>query len=478
MLWWTLRQLKSSNAATRAAAASRLAETSEITAVPSLIRALEDEDAGVRLGVIRALAGRHHPAAAEPLAAALVKRSEEARSRRPDQDPASRTAEYEALAGALGALGNAALPPLLRLVDSEDPEARRWVAHALGLIRNPEASNPLVKMLDDSRSEVRKAAALALGSIGSPGALEPLLKSAGSRDPETRRAAVAALGRLGSPAAVPKLIAVLEDPNEPLQLAAVEALGRIGGFEAGRGLRTAIDGGRKRVQEAAGAALQSLALSPASPAERAEVAVLMGDFAAARQLGAAAAGALVGSLASRDAGRRRQSVAALGELRLAETQGPLLQALRDYDPAVRQAAADALAGFGPAAVAALAALLSHHDPTVQVLASRALGAIGDARAAGQLAAVIEQNRTIPNDYPELLEAVRAAAAALEAVLRHSAPSMAIVELQRLAALPEPRIQTAAGSPAEIAAGCAAVRDLATAEIQRRGLPATPSGSDP
>jgi HEAT repeat protein len=148
MLWWTLQQLKSSNWETRAAAAAQLQASNQHKGVPALIKALDDENAQVRLAVINALAALAHPAAAEPLATALSGLSQRAKSAR----AGSENAEYEAMAVALGRLDGAAVPPLMHLLDSAEREVRRWAAHALGLTRDPRAVDPLVSLLSDSRS--------------------------------------------------------------------------------------------------------------------------------------------------------------------------------------------------------------------------------------------------------------------------------------------------------------------------------------
>jgi HEAT repeat protein len=404
------------------------------------------------LAVIRALAALHHSASAEPLGAALAGLSKRAKEKRTSAEGG----EYEAIAVALGVLGEAATPSLLRVLDSEDREARRWAAHALGLAKDPRAVEPLVRHL---------AAALALGAIGDRQALEPLVKALTNRDHETRRAVAIALGKIGDEQAIDALRAISEDPNEPVQLAVVEALGRIGGLRAGTVLRTILDGGRKNVREAASAALNALKFAPANTEERAAVAVLKGDFEAAVREGTSAVQALAPALASKDTSRRKFAAEALGRLRAVDAVEPLLRALRDHDPAVQEAAVEALVRIGPAALDGLTGMLSHHDPTVQVLAARALGRLGDPRSAGALLDVIEQNQVISNQYPELLDVVRAAAEALGEILKQDA-AITTADLQRLAGLPDIRIQGVDHNPARPAVDCAALRDLAVRKSRR------------
>ncbi len=464
MLWWTLQQLKSSNWQMRAEAAARLQASNQRKGVPALIRALDDDNARVRLAVINALAAFAHPAATEPLARALA-----GLSRRPKETrTGSESAEYEALAAALGALQGAAVPALLRILDSDEREARRWAARALGLTRDARAIEPLVKRLADNRSEARKAAALALGEIGDAQAIEPLIKTLANRDQETRRAAAVALGTIGSDRAVEALCAISEDPNEPVQLAVVEALRKIGGLRAGAGLRAIIDGGRKNVRETASAALSSLKIAPTTAAERAAVAVLTGDFQAAAREGEAAAGSLISTLASKDAVRRRQAAETLARLGAPGAVEPLLRALRDHDPLVQEAAVKALVSAGPAALDGLTELLSHHDPTVQCLAARGLGEIGDSRSAAALAGAIEQNPVITHEYLELLDGIRASAAALATILARNAAGIPLTDLQRLAALPDTQLRDAPEGTNAPAIDCASIRERARQELRQRG----------
>jgi HEAT repeat protein len=467
MLWWTLQRLGSSKWLTRAEAAARLGASGQKKAVPALIKNLNDESGAVRVAVIDALARLHHSASAEPLADSLGGLSQLSKGLKKGEEQFSQSVEYEALARALGALGAVAVPSLLRLLNSEVRETRRWAAHALGLAHDSRAVEPLIKTLADSRSDVRKAAALALGEIGDSQALDPLVKTLASRDHETRRAAAVALGNIGSDQAVDALRAISEDANEPVQLAVVESLRKIGSLRAGAVLRAIIDAGRKNVREAAEAALNSLEFAPTGASERATAAVLKGYFASAAGEGEAAVEALVDALGSKDADRRRQAAETLAMLRSPAAIDPLLRALKDHDPPVQNAAAKALASTGQAAVDGLLPMLSHHDSSVQRQAALALGDIGDPRAAGALADAIEQNRALLREYPELLDAVRAAATALAAILTKSASAVPAEVLQRMAEVPDAASRNVAGGAEEPAVDCAPIRELARQELQRR-----------
>ena len=466
MLWWTLQQLKSSKWEARAEAARKLGAAKEKKAVPALIEFLSDENHEVRKAVIEALGATAHPAAAEPLSSALVSLPARAKERKSNKN--SEPAEYESLAAALGAIGTPAVGPVLKALGAREQEPRRWAAFALGLIKDPQAIDPLAERLDDARSEVRKAAAHALGCIGDPRALKPLIGTLSHKDPETRRIAAQALGAIKSSEAVLQLGRALGDPAEAVQLAAVDALKTIGGLQAAVALRSAFDTGKKSVRDASGVALQSMHFAPTNAAERAMVATLVGDFAAAAREGAAAIPALSEAMCSKDAAARRLAADALGSLRSAEGLAPLLQALKDHDSQVQSSAARGLANIGSPAVEGLTDALGSPDASVQREAARALGEIRDPRSARALADMITRSRGLTGEYPDLLEAARVAAASLQAVLTDAAGQIPEDDLSPIAEVPDCMLIRQPGDePQPEAVDCSRIRAVARQELERR-----------
>ena len=455
MLWWTLQQLKSSHAESRVKAARALGSEKQKKAVPALIESLEDEDPGVRLAVIEALGAIGHPASAEALVSALAN---------PGKSDKNAEPQCEALAKAIMSVGVPAVKPLIQALASGEKEARRWAAAALGMIRDPEATGPLIERLEDSRSEVRKAAAAALGEIGDSRAAAPLIKALANRDMETRRAAADALGSLMSEESVDALARVVGDPAEPVQIGAIEALAKIGGLRAAACLRSAMSGSRRTVCEAAEAALKKMHFSPADAEERAELAVIRGDFEAAFREGEAAVPALIGALEFKDPQMRVQAADVLAKLRSPDSVQPLLEALKDHHASVQQSAAKALTGIGGEACAGLEASLSHYDASVVRLAAVALGEIGDQRSVPALADLIAANGSIPGEYPELFEAISAAVDSLARIVASSAARIPTQELQRITEMPD-EIRLLGSSPKAI--GCAGLRNSASEELRRR-----------
>jgi HEAT repeat protein len=422
------------------------------------VKALTDGDSGVRVAAMQALARLGDARAVEPLAAFLtpaVKGKSDSRE----------TGYCIHAAMALAQLGEPALTRLIGALESGSTEARRAAALALGKLRNPRGVEPLSRALNDARSEVRQAAALSLGDLGERSALERLTTAFGHKDPETRRAAAEAVGRIGGEQAVSLLARAVEDREESVQLAAIEALRHLDGTKAALSLKPAVSAARRSVREAADAALKRMTFPEAMPAERAALAVLTGDFAAAIREGETAVDPLVEALGGPDPARRRRAASALEILRHAKAVPALIRALRDYDSEVRELAAHALAATGPEAVLPLMEAMASPDVTAQKLAARALERIGDSRAVAALVDCVVANRSA-RDYQEPLEAARAARDALRSILSRAGDAIPAGELQRIACVPDATRELEGGEQ-EVAVDCSDLRTLSRLELDKR-----------
>jgi HEAT repeat protein len=197
------------------AAAEALGRINDPAAVPGLLIAVEHPSEQIRLGSARALGMMGVEAAVEPLRAMLLRGdglevsvAGEALSR--IGGPAATDALLAALAdpvptgrwhvamAALERMGDPAVAPLVAMLDSQDADARRNAAQALGWNGSSSATEALVHALKKDRdATVRGQAAWALGEIGNPAARRAL-ERAQLRDPavEVQTAAEWALSRV------------------------------------------------------------------------------------------------------------------------------------------------------------------------------------------------------------------------------------------------------------------------------------------
>ena len=123
------------------------------------------------------------------------------------------------------ALGERALPSLIRLMKDDDPEARIFAANLLGNIRSQRALPILVEGLRDPDVNVRLASTEALGKIGSPSAVKPLSEVLPD-EPWVAMAAIKSLGDIGGDEALSVLYQCLEtDEYQGITFDAIEKAG-------------------------------------------------------------------------------------------------------------------------------------------------------------------------------------------------------------------------------------------------------------
>jgi HEAT repeat protein/photosystem II stability/assembly factor-like uncharacterized protein len=197
------------------AASDALGRINDVAAVPGLLIAVGHPSDQVRVGAARALGMMQVEAAVEPLRTMLlggegleVSIAGEALGRiggpaatealltaLADPQP---TARWHVAMAALEGMGEPAVAPLVAMLDSQDPHARRNAAQGLGWVGSSSATEALVHAVKkDGDATVRGQAAWALGEIGDPAARRAL-EQAQLRDPavEVQAAAGWALSRV------------------------------------------------------------------------------------------------------------------------------------------------------------------------------------------------------------------------------------------------------------------------------------------
>jgi len=271
-----------------------------------------------------------------------------------------------------------AVPSLLKLVEEGDPARSAIARRTLVELGALQAGPALIALLRDPRPHVRENAAMALGDLRIREAAGPLVERLAAQDPIDGKSCIRALGLLEAQAAVPALMKLLESPAAELASEAATALGAIGAKEAAPLLLKALE--EPRAREAAIEALGRLGR-------------------------AQDAGAVARHLESADEGVVRSAVGALGRLG-DRSHTPALRKLllsASASAAVRKEAAVALGALGDAAsMPALVEALDHDE--IRGAAFKAIGRLNPQGEVHSLVALLEN--------PEKSESARRAAALL------------------------------------------------------------------
>ncbi len=378
------QQLASSERETRREAALQLerAGAAAKSALPALIKAVNDEDKQVAVSALAALAalGPQAQDAIPALIEALDTRKSRGRDRRqlvmrsahalsrigpPTVPPLIEAIGQDDIglriggARALGGMGQQArdaVPALIKILTAGRDPIREEVSAALGLI-GPDAGSALIAALGDGDARRRNGAALALAQI------EPVFREAGApieqqlakeSDATVRAALFTALPKVGvaPERCVALLLPGVTDENEALRHAALNALL-----------------GTRAIRAAAVPKLAAL-LTDKNPATRERAARALG------RVGPEAAGALPALLAAtRAAGGTPAFADAVAQIGPAVLPA-LLDALQKGRPDDSAWILRALRGFGPPAVPVLSEALKHTNPAIRAAAAGTLGSMG------------------------------------------------------------------------------------------------------
>lgn len=332
----------------------------------------------------------------ETAAAALLKIGEPAAAACVESLGGADGEVQETLRGILGALGEAAVPPLIQaltagrsglrshaagILDGMGWEPwgdveRAWYLIAreewleLALMGEP-AVDPLVRVLKTDDDRIRSEAAATLGEIGLPAAVGPLVDAL--TVDSVAPAAADALVVIGKPAVQP-VLALLERETGAARENAVEVLGRLGAHEAVPVIVGLVRSGGDRLHRKAVEALVGIG----APAVSALIPLLGEDgdgYAGATTvltaIGEASVQPLIGALGDENARTRMGAARILTRLDRVpagvEEQAARLIALQQWPEA---------AEIGAPAVDLLAARLADLDPRVQAGAAESLACIG------------------------------------------------------------------------------------------------------
>lgn len=227
----------------RYCAATMLGELKAKSAVPRLVRLLDDTDWKVVVAALDALEAIGDPSAIAPLSARLDDPNEHLQERVAkvlvslgDDSPVpyllimlrntdgAKSNQAAELLTKIG--GDKVIAGTVEALEGKSPDVRELAAKILGVLKSYQGVKQLVQVLDDSEIRVRRASIVALGNIRDASVVRQLLPLLDDEDDGVRRDTIIALGGLGSDVAVPKLIELVKDRT--VAVPATEALGRIG----------------------------------------------------------------------------------------------------------------------------------------------------------------------------------------------------------------------------------------------------------
>jgi HEAT repeat protein len=300
-------------------------------AVDALVRLVQDPTCPKRCSAIEALGRTGDIKAVKPLERALR-----------DNDSHVRIAAIEALGQISHAPSTSALLPLLR---DNDPRVRAASIESLGRMGDVRLVEPIADfLLKDSSWDVRKLAVEALSRIRHDRVPELLCRALEDEDQDVRLVAVSALSRAPDPRSIGPLILALTDENSSVRQSAKAALRQIDRqWEITEGARMVIPQLEARVKHkdywVSQSAADTLAKLNDVQQRHTELRAQMGPEKQKRELANAV---LVDALKDMDRDLRQAAAEALGRFTDISVINPLVAVLDDKDEWVGRAAALAL----------------------------------------------------------------------------------------------------------------------------------------
>lgn len=247
------------------------------------------------------------------------------------ESPAIRRATVIAIQG----MGRKAVPPLREVLHDCDPSVRREAARVLARLQwvpgDIQEKVEFYYILEDWGELAKLQGA----------AIPVLLKALESSDPGIRGESARALGKTHDAMALPALIRAAGDPKESVRICAVEALGELGDIRAVRTLAEALNDPGHHVRMEAAWALDRLGWAPKSNLARAEYLIAKEQWNELIQMGRPAIPPLIQALDIRYSGVRIGAREALQQLGQPALDALILEA-GSADPARQRRARTAI----------------------------------------------------------------------------------------------------------------------------------------
>jgi HEAT repeat protein len=256
-------------------------------------------------------------------------------------------------------IGFAATPALIHSLLNDHPIIRARVADVLAQTKDPQAVPALLAALGGEFYTVRARAAIALGAIADRQSVQPLLEALSDNEADVRAGALLGLGTFKDPATFDRMAdLLLDDPQIAVRQAAAKALGGTNHPQAIPYLMVALH-------------------DPFWWYEREQAAVVL--LEAIEGMGGMVVETLLEALKDSEMTVRRYAAMLLGRIGDPRAVQPLGMSLYDTHFEVGKAAAESLAGFGPAGLKVLAEALHHPEAWLRQHAITGLTLSGDQR---------------------------------------------------------------------------------------------------
>ncbi|NOZ84996.1 MAG: hypothetical protein GXP49_01790 [Deltaproteobacteria bacterium] len=332
--------------------------------------------------------------------------------------------QRNAAAEALARIGQPAVEPLIKMLNDDDKDARKFAVDILGEIGDRQGLKGILTALEDEDENVRVAAAEALGRSGWQDAKDALLKALDRedtmlnatvldalfhiearvdadmmepflKDPILRRPALLALGGASDEKAFELLIQFLPDRRkgsreaailsldrllsrypEPERQSVIEKLKERASNKVLEGMESAVVTGDRETRTAAARLLGTIGRPESSPAllqAAADESIRREALKALRQIGEGVIPSLLDALPGLSLEEQVLTFEVLATLGDERTLPAMIDALNEPDDRLKEAAAEAIGALGDArGIEPLTGLLSSDEPNVSRVAINAL----------------------------------------------------------------------------------------------------------
>lgn len=217
--------------------------------------------------------------------------------------------------------------------------------------------------------QTRLAAIAKLVESGNTDSVEPLVFALKDKDPEVRRAAARALGEFTAAPMLDPLVLMLQDQVPEVRAAAVEALGKLGDASTVSWLTGLMTDTDPVVRKQLNRSLQKLGWRPQTDEDRKWQILATGNLTRVAELGSEGIAPLLEAIRQGEPAQQVTAIKALGEIGDASVIKPLTEALKLNNVPARVAALELLERFAdPSCYPSVEFSLADKEPSVRVAA--------------------------------------------------------------------------------------------------------------